>query len=112
MLEKDGVLWEYTDEELEVISKNTVDFLGVNYYHPKRVKAQDHPENFKTPWQPDQYFVDWFWPECRMNTYRGWEIYPKAIYDIAKNVQDNYGNIPWFISENGLGVEGEEKYWD
>ena len=112
VLEKDGVLWEYTDEELEVISKNTVDFLGVNYYHPKRVKAQDHPENFKTPWQPDQYFEEWFWPECRMNPYRGWEIYPKAIYDIAKNVQDNYGNIPWFISENGMGVEGEEKYWD
>ena len=34
----------------------------------------------------------------------------KAIYDIAKNVQENYGNIPWFISENGMGVEGEERY--
>ena len=42
--------------------------------------------------------------------YGGWEIYPKAIYDIAKNVQENYNNIPWFISENGMGVEGEERY--
>lgn len=112
VLEKDGVLWNYTEDELELISRNTVDFLGVNYYHPKRVKAQDHPEKFKTPWTPDQYFEEWSWPECRMNPYRGWEIYPKAIYDIAKNVQNNYGNIPWFISENGMGVEGEEKYWD
>ena len=47
-----------------------------------------------------------------MNPYRGWEIYPRALYDIAKNIQDNYGNIPWFISENGMGVEGEEKYKD
>jgi DNA gyrase/topoisomerase IV subunit A len=47
-----------------------------------------------------------------MNPYRGWEIYPRALYDIAKNIQDNYGNIPWFISENGMGVEGEEKYMD
>ena len=41
--------------------------------------------------------------------YGGWEIYPKAIYDIAKNVQENYNNIPWFISENGMGVDGEER---
>ena len=45
-----------------------------------------------------------------MNPYRGWEIYPKAIYDIAINVRDHLGNIPWYISENGMGVEGEEKY--
>ena len=48
--------------------------------------------------------------DSRMNPHRGWEIYPKAIYDIAKNVQENYGNIKWFISENGMGVEGEEKF--
>ena len=44
------------------------------------------------------------------NSYRGWEIYPKAIYDIATNIRENLGNIPWYISENGMGVEGEEKY--
>ncbi len=47
-----------------------------------------------------------------MNPYRGWEIYPKAIYDVAINVRDNYGNIPWYISENGMGVEGEETFID
>lgn len=112
VLEKDGVLWDATNEELEIIKNNTVDFLGVNYYHPKRVKAQDHPEKYVDPWTPDQYFEEYQWPEARMNPYRGWEIYPKAIYDIAKNVQENYGNLPWFISENGMGVEGEEKYRD
>lgn len=112
VLKKDNVLWDSSEKELDVIKHNTVDFLGVNYYHPKRVKAQDHPEAFENPWTPDKYFEEYQWPEARMNPYRGWEIYPKAIYDIAKNVQDNYGNIPWFISENGMGVEGEEKYKD
>lgn len=51
-------------------------------------------------------------PGKRMNPYRGWEIYPKAMYDIAINIRDNYNNIPWYISENGMGVEGEEKYKD
>ena len=109
-LKKDDVLWESTSDELEILQNNTVDFLGVNYYHPKRVKAQDNPEKYENPWMPDKYFEEYEWKEARLNPYRGWEIYPKAIYDIAKNIQDNYGNIPWFISENGMGVEGEEKY--
>jgi 6-phospho-beta-glucosidase len=45
-----------------------------------------------------------------MNPYRGWEIYPQCMYDIGINIRDNYNNIPWYISENGMGVEGEEKY--
>ena len=41
ILEKDGVLWESTEEELKIISENTVDFLGVNYYQPRRIKARE-----------------------------------------------------------------------
>lgn len=45
-----------------------------------------------------------------MNVDKGWEIYPRALYDIAKNIQENYGNIPWFVSENGMGVSREDRY--
>lgn len=109
VLTKDGVLWDATEEELALIKANHVDFLGVNYYHPKRVQAPLHEVHYDH-WMPDNYFSEYEWPERRMNPYRGWEIYPQAIYDIAKNVQENYNNIPWFISENGMGVEGEERY--
>ena len=109
VIEKDGVKWDETKEELETIANNTVDFLGVNYYHPKRVQAPSNPDKYPD-WMPDKYYEEWEWPEARINPYRGWEIYPQAMYDIAKNVQDNYGNIKWFVSENGMGVEGEEKY--
>lgn len=109
VLEKDGVMWDSTKEELEVIKNNTVDFLGVNYYQPRRVKAREEEYSGET-WAPEKYFDNYDMPGKRMNPHRGWEIYPKAIYDIAKNVQDNYGNIKWFISENGMGVEGEDKF--
>lgn len=112
LLKEDDVLWEATEEEMQIIGNSKVDFLGVNYYHPKRVKAQKNPEKFKDQWMPDLYFEEYEMPGCRMNPYRGWEIYPKAIYDIAINVRDNYDNIPWFISENGMGVEGEERFID
>lgn len=109
VITRDGVLWQSEAEDKDLIQNNTVDFLGVNYYHPKRAKAQDNPDKYKD-WMPDRYFEEYEWPEARINPYRGWEIYPQAMYDIAKNIQNNYNNIPWFISENGMGVEGEEKY--
>lgn len=109
VLKQDGVLWKEEKEDAAIFADNTVDFLGVNYYHPKRARAPQNPDKYPD-WMPDRYFEEYEWPDARINPYRGWEIYPKAIYDIAKNVQDNYGNIKWFISENGMGVEGEERY--
>ncbi|MFK4964785.1 glycoside hydrolase family 1 protein [Lactococcus garvieae] len=112
VLTKDGVIWQSTPEELQEIYKAKVDFLGVNYYHPKRVRKQEHPEKYSEQWMPDKYFEEYFDENRRINPYRGWEIYPQAIYEIAKNIQENYGNIPWFISENGMGVENESRFED
>ncbi len=110
ILRNDNVLWESTKEELEVIKKSTIDFLGVNYYQPRRVKAKEESIDTSLGWMPDKYFDNYIMPGRRINKHRGWEIYPEAIYDIAKNIQENYGNIKWYISENGMGVEGEEKF--
>ena len=73
-------------------------------------KARETELDESLGWLPEKHFEDYEWPEARINPHRGWEIYPKAIYDIAINVRDNYGNIPWYISENGMGVEGEAKF--
>ncbi|MEG1481096.1 glycoside hydrolase family 1 protein [Clostridium sp.] len=108
----DNVLWQSTKEEEELIKNNTVDFLGVNYYQPSRVKAKESEFDNKVGWMPDKYFDRYDMPNKRMNPYRGWEIYPKCLYDISKNIKDNYNNIPWYVSENGMGVKGEQVYAD
>ncbi len=102
---------EHTAADLDVIKQHTIDILGVNYYQPRRIKAKDNPadKNPDCP-MPEDYFDNYDMPGKKMNPYRGWEIYEKGIYDIMINVRDNYGNIPCFISENGMGVEGEERY--
>lgn len=110
LLKDENVLWKYTNEELDIIKNYTVDFLGVNYYQPRRVKAKESDFDNSNGWMPDKYFDNYEMPGRRMNIYRGWEIYPEAIYDIAINIRDNYNNIPWYISENGMGVEGEDKF--
>lgn len=96
--------------DLEIIRKNTVDYLGVNYYHPRRVQART--KKFCGPLSPDKYFEPYEMPGCKMNTSRGWEIYEPAIYDIAMNLKENYGNIPWYVSENGMGIMDEEQFMD
>ena len=109
-LTEDKVLWEATEEEMAIIKNNTIDFLGVNYYQPRRVKAKEEAYDETLGWMPDKYFDNYIMPGRRMNPYRGWEIYPEAMHDIAMNLKNNYNNIPWYVSENGMGVEGEDRY--
>lgn len=112
LLIKDNVIWNSNDKELDIINENTIDNLGVNYYHPMRVKAPAISPKSLQDWMPDIYF-DGFEMQGRiMNVDKNWEIYPDALYDIAKNILNNYGNIPWFISENGMGVSKEERFKD
>lgn len=102
---------EHTSEDSQTIKENTIDLLGVNYYQPRRVKEKENPAD-KDPQNlmPDDFFDYYDMPNKKMNPYRGWEIYEKGIYDIMINIRDNYGNIPCYVSENGMGVEGEERY--
>ena len=102
---------EVIEGDKALLAQNTVDILGMNYYTPKRVKARE------TAWteafiMPEAFYEDYEWPERKINPHRGWEIYEKGMYDICIRLRDEYGNIPWFVSENGMGVENEERFMD
>lgn len=112
ILKEEGFLPHIKSGDLEVIKENTVDLLGVNYYQPRRVKAKENLPNPSAPFMPERFFDHYVMPGRKMNPHRGWEIYEKGIYDILTNLRENYGNIECFISENGMGVEGEEKFRD
>jgi 6-phospho-beta-glucosidase len=101
---------EMQEGDLEIIKANTIDLLGINYYQPRRIKAKETPIDPKAAPMPEDYFDVYDMPGKKMNPYRGWEIYEKGIYDILINVRDNYGNLPCFISENGMGVENESRF--
>ena len=110
LLKEEGICPEAAEEDLEIIRSNTVDFLGVNYYHPRRVTRRSTP--YEGPLMPEKYFEEYTFEGQKMNFSRGWEIYEPAIYEIAVNLRDHYGNIPWYISENGMGVQDEEQFLD
>lgn len=90
-----------------IIAQGKVDWLGFNYYQPTRVQApsKDTDEN-GNPIFSEPYI----WPERRINKSRGWEIYPKGIYDFGMKLKNEYPDLTFFISENGMGVENEDRF--
>jgi beta-glucosidase len=84
---------ENIEEDLKIISQRT-DFLGINHYTRTIVKNIPFPlYNFR-PIKPDYPGVEF--------TSMGWEIYPQGIYNILKKIQNDYGNPPVYITENGV----------
>lgn len=95
--------------DVALITSTTIDFLGVNYYVPRRVKAREEEYDLDY-FTPDVYFENYINPEGRFNPYRdNNEILPQAIYDIAKNIRDNYGNIKWYLAEIGIAMDLESE---
>lgn len=96
-------------EEEELMKQYNIDLIGLNYYTPKRVKALSYVPDWNGPIDPHTH---WFnihtIQNTRMNKSRGWEIFPKSIYTIFKMVRDEYGNLPCFIGENGMGIEEQD----
>lgn len=109
-LKNNNCMFEYTDEELEIVKNNTIKFLGMNLYYPYRVKARTTTWNNDIPFHPSRYYEIFDLPGKKINPYRGWEIYPKIIYDIGMRLKEEYGNIEWIVSENGMGVQNENQY--
>ncbi|MCA1923749.1 glycoside hydrolase family 1 protein [Buttiauxella noackiae] len=110
LLEKHNVQWDYTEQELAIIRENTVDELGINLYYPHRVKAPSRAWNPETPFHPAYYYEPFELPGRRMNKSRGWEIYPRIVYDMAMRIKTEYRNIPWFVAESGMGTENEAQF--
>lgn len=110
LLEQHQVAWDYTADELALIAEHTVDELGINLYYPHRVKAPSRAWHPQTPFHPAWYYEPFELPGRRMNPSRGWEIYPRIIYDMAMRIKRDYRNIPWFVAESGMGVENESQY--
>lgn len=110
LLREYGQLPVTEKDDQALLTAGKVDLLGVNYYQPRRVKAKEQLPNPYGPFMPDWFYDNYEMPGRKMNPYRGWEIYEKGIYDILLNLKENYGNIESFISENGMGVQDEERF--
>jgi beta-glucosidase len=72
-----------------------IDFLGVNYYTPQRVKAD--PTR-----QPLELAHVLAHPPT---TAMGWEVDPDGLHELLVRVRRDYGDLPIYITENGAAYE-------
>jgi beta-glucosidase len=79
------------DGDLALLASCPVDFLGVNYYSPTRVYADDAGVlGYAQGGLPD-----------RARTQMGWEVCPEGLYDLLVRLQADYDPPALMITENG-----------
>ena len=103
-------MFTYQDADLKHIRDYRIDMLGIDYYFPIRVQARTQP--YTGAFHPRKFYEPWIKEDRKFNADRGWEIYAQAVYDIGMRLKHEYGNPDWLISENGIGIEHEERYRD
>lgn len=73
-----------------------LDFLGINFYTRLHYSA---------PRERDALFFEH--PHRGPLTDIGWEIYPKALYELLVSLNNRYSLPPIFITENGAAMKDE-----
>ena len=110
-------LWgvpRYAPGDEALLKENICDFIGLNYYKRETVAANPdatslkanhsgernsgHQFGFKGLYKfvrnPQGVYTDW-----------DWEIWPQGLTDGIMQVKARYGDIPIYITENGLGAK-------
>ena len=85
-----GAIGGVLDGDATIIAR-PLDFLGVNYYFPLRVKADPtrRPLCVSSP------------PRTEPTTAMGWEVDAGGLYELLLRIRRDYGELPVFITENG-----------
>ena len=82
-------------------SKNTLDFIGINYYFRQFIRRDKlFSKNFLGEVCSLRHH-----PKAGKTTDMGWEIYPKGIYELVKSFS-RY-KLPLMITENGIATEDD-----
>lgn len=101
--EKHNVTPKYTQEDLNLISENTISLLGLNYYSVSRVRAPQFAKNPNAPLNLN-HFVEHVQSPAGGRRAFGREIYEKGLLDALYGIRDEYDNFPCYVSENGVRI--------
>ncbi|WP_050637504.1 glycoside hydrolase family 1 protein [Candidatus Stoquefichus sp. SB1] len=105
-----GAQIDVYEEDAQLIADNTISVLGLNIYSPERVKCLSYQRNPEAPITFDSFSEPYIMHGRQMNSDRGWEIYPKCLYDTLMLMKEEYGNPEMRITENGMGIQNEYRF--
>lgn len=113
LLKEHNICPEIFEEDVKLIKENKVtDIMGLNIYFPERIKCRETAWNPSAPLYFESFYEHYEMPGRTINKDRGWEIYPRIMYDTLIWIRDNYGNIETRITENGCGIQDEYRFRD
>lgn len=95
--ERNGISFEITDEDLEVIKKGVVDFYSFSYYMSNCISSDKESAQVSgnvMGGAKNPYLSASEWD---------WQIDPKGLRYTLNHVYDRY-NVPIMVTENGLGA--------
>lgn len=96
MAELYGDAWQPLDQADLAAVTQPIDFVGVNYYLREVVRADADAAPFRYRAVKQQ---------GRPHTAMGWEVYPDGMREILEWLRETYGNLPLYITENGMALD-------
>lgn len=89
------------DTDYQLMEEYTGDYLGINYYMRRVVKAgkldsENIEDRFSYVRVPDGEYTKW-----------GWEIYPSGVENLLRQIYNDYGKQEIIIAENGIGFDDQ-----
>jgi len=109
-VKENGAEIDVREGDVELIANNPIKVLGLNIYSPERVKCLNYQLNPEAPISFDSFSEPYIMHGRQMNSDRGWEIYPKCLYDTLMLMKNKYGNPEMRITENGMGIQDEYRF--
>ncbi|CNB50692.1 GH1 family beta-glucosidase [Yersinia intermedia] len=121
LLAQTQAIWgvpQFAPNDEALLRNNICDFIGLNYYKRETIAANNQETHltmntsgekgsghqqgnefgfkdlFKFVRNPNGVYTDW-----------DWEIYPQGLTEGIMNIKARYGDIPIYITENGLGAK-------
>ncbi len=93
-----------TKEDLTLLKKNPMDFLGINNYSCRRIsiKRSEDLTNLGKLLMPSRKKKGVEVSEM------GWEVCPDGLYDLLKLVDEDYNHPLIYITENGMACKDDK----
>jgi beta-glucosidase len=102
-LKKDFEFPGIPEDDLDLLKKNPIDFLGINNYSCTRVgiKRERDLNNYLKLLMPSKA------PSGTERSEMGWEVYPEGLHDLLKRVDIDYNHPTIYITENGMACKDD-----
>jgi Beta-glucosidase/6-phospho-beta-glucosidase/beta-galactosidase len=108
LIEEKGVQPDILPGDMELIQENKPDFIGINYYCSRTVRAfSKERDNLEYEREKNEEIIAGLYLEQEnpymRKTQWGWETDPKGLRKVLLDLTDRY-HLPLMITENGLGA--------